>query len=198
MSLVEIYTDGSATTKDKPGGWAYVIVVDGEKHSEGYGHLESATNNDAELQGAIEGLASALKNPIPGNHYVLVSDSEIILGWASGNYKFKQTKKLDKYNILKQLMSRLHASTRWVKGHSGNPHNERCDELANLGRKQLPIIEPTLSDSKIGNKKIGVVCLHYKGKLKVIDLDNSIIEDYNKEIHGRRGSILEIREDKTR
>ena len=59
---IEVYTDGSATTSEKPGGWGYVIVIDGVKHSEGSGRMETATNNDAELEGAIMGLAAALNN----------------------------------------------------------------------------------------------------------------------------------------
>ena len=55
---IEVYSDGSATTADKAGGWGSVIVIDGALHKELSGHLESATNNDAELEAAIQGLAA--------------------------------------------------------------------------------------------------------------------------------------------
>ena len=43
----------SATIATKPGGWAWVITIDGKFHCEGSGHLEKATNNDAELLASI-------------------------------------------------------------------------------------------------------------------------------------------------
>ena len=52
--------------------------------------------------------------------------------------------------------------------------------------------------SLIGRKKSGIVCVWYKNKLKVIDLEQNIIEDYNREMHGARGGMLEIREEKSR
>jgi ribonuclease HI len=57
----KVYTDGSATTKDKPGGWAYAIVKDGVKVTEGSGFSAGTTNNDMELEAAIQGLAAAYK-----------------------------------------------------------------------------------------------------------------------------------------
>ena len=50
----------------------------------------------------------------------------------------------------------------------------------------------------IGTKKTGVICVWYKDCLKVIDLSHNIVEDYVRDIHGPRGSALEIREEKTR
>lgn len=142
---VLLYTDGSATVATKPGGYGWVIVVDGKKHSEGSGHIPSATNNDAELMGAIQGLEAVKDLIIVGslgepedlpkhNDITLISDSEIVLGWASGRYRFKQESKLEKFKQLQLLMKLLDVKTRWVEGHSGDEYNERCDELANLGR----------------------------------------------------------------
>lgn len=139
--LVEIYSDGSATTKDKPGGWGYVIVFDGHKVDEGFGYVPFGTNNDLELEAAIQGLAKVLKmrinGQIPiGNHEItLVSDSQIVLNWANGTSRFKQQHKIAKYHQLQHVIKKLNAKTRWVQGHSGDEHNERCDKLANKGRK---------------------------------------------------------------
>ncbi len=68
---------------------------------------------------------------------VLCSDSQIVLNWANGTNRFKQTAKIKRYEVLVELMRRLKAKTQWVRGHSGNVHNERCDVLANLGRHKL-------------------------------------------------------------
>lgn len=209
---IEVYTDGSATTANKPGGWAYVLVIDGTNYSEGSGHVENATNNDMELEAAIQGLGAALKYlmascPDPGvapsftpYSVTLCSDSQLVLGWASGTYKFKQEGKADKYKQLRYIMNRLGVTTQWIKGHSGNIHNERCDKLANNARKNIKEVDKprTLEDTKIGIKKDGVVCLWYGSVLKIVDLSNNIVENYNRDIHGKRGSMIEIREDKTR
>ena len=139
--IIEVYSDGSATIASKPGGYGYVICFDGVKVDEGFGHMEMATNNDAELEAAIQGLAKVLKMRIDGqipigNHEItLVSDSQIVLCWADGTQRFKQQHKIAKYHQLQHVMKKLNAKTRWVQGHSGDEHNERCDKLANKGRK---------------------------------------------------------------
>jgi len=217
MKVIEVYSDGSATTAAKPGGYAWVMVVDGVKHSEGSGHVVSATNNDMELESAIQGLSAVLKyillststcedpeksKEIARCEVILVSDSQITLGWASGTYRFKQESKIEKYKQLKGLMESLNAKTRWVKGHSGDPYNSRCDLLANNARKglmQKSVINPdSLKNSLIGTKKEGVFCVWWGDKLKIICLTNNAIEDYNREIHGKRGSAIEIRQERMR
>lgn len=215
---IEVYSDGSATTVDKPGGYGWVLCVDGVKWSEGNGHMERASNNDAELEAAVQGLKAAylVFNPLPidvlgvlnpreivSPSVTLVSDSQLILGWTSGRYKFRQLDKMDKFKELQLLVNLMGVQTRWVEGHTGDVHNERCDKLANEARlglqKKEEKIEAILTgNSAIGHKKIGVVCLWHKNSLKVIDLEHNIVEDYNREVHGSRGSMLEVREDKNR
>lgn len=138
---IEVYSDGSATVATKPGGYGWVIVFDGQKVKEGNGHLPLATNNDAELEGALQGLAVVLKMriegqiPIGAHEVTLVSDSQIVLGWVDGTYRFKQRNKRHKYDQLMHVCRKLNVKTRWVEGHTGDTHNERCDKLANEGRK---------------------------------------------------------------
>jgi len=216
MTIIEVYSDGSATVNSKPGGWGYVVLVDGIKHSEGSGHLEKASNNDAELEAAIQGLEAVygfINQPqdlsktkfvrISDPTVTLVADSQLVLGWTNGTYTFRQQDKIEKYKRLKLLVNLMNVQTRWVEGHTGDEHNERCDKLANEARlqvnKKADKIEALISGkTAIGTKKLGVVCFYYKDKLKVIDLDNNICEDYDRSIHGTRGSLLEIREDKLR
>jgi ribonuclease HI len=206
---IEVYSDGSAQTKDKPGGWGCVVLIDGVLHKELAGHLEFATNNDAELISAIKGLdyaleyLTSLQGSFPDEYEVtLISDSQIILNWANGNYRFKQADKLPLYDHLRRLVKKMSVNTRWIKGHSGDLWNERCDKLANNARKNIPTaaLDKTSSmmDSRIGSKKSDIVCLWYGNTLKVIDLDNNIIENYNREVHGKRGSAIQIREEKDR
>ena len=205
--FVEVYTDGSASLNNMPGGYGWVILIDGEKHSEGSGYIPIASNNDAELEAAIQGLYAAknlsknIENSLPT--FTLVSDSELVLGWVTGRYSFRQEDKIEKYKELKLLSTLLNLKTRWVEGHSGNVHNERCDRLANQarlnGQRKEEKLKALLEEkSLIGRKKSGTVCVWYKNKLKVIDLERNIVEDYNREIHGNRGGMLEIREEKSR
>ena len=210
---IDLYSDGSAQTKATNGGWGWVMVIDGIKYSEGSGHEKNVTNNDMELAGAIQGLAEVLKFVNRSREanaetsqvdfdVTLCSDSQIVLGWADGSFRFKQEEKMEKFKQLQFLVKRLNIKTRWVKGHSGDPNNSRCDRLANLARKQ---IKEAASDqvenktqSSIGTKRTHVVSLWYSGVLKVIDFETGIIENYSRDAHGKRGSVLEIREAKER
>ena len=214
---IEIFSDGSATSEGKPGGYGWVMVCDGVKVDQGSGYMESASNNDAELQAAVQGLAAVFRHihkPIEvlGNLEVteiappevtLVSDSRLVLGWANGSYRFKQLDKIDKYNNLQKLIKLMNVQTRWVRGHAGDPNNELCDKLANAARLKLSNeIEVKEKKAKgetlIGRRKSGVICLYYKDKLKVVDFSQNIVEDYDRDLHGARGGILEVREEKSR
>lgn len=212
MTKIEVYTDGSATVPSKPGGWAWVMVIDGAKYSKDSGYSPSASNNDMELEAAIQGLRAVSDYILNVTDMMevsksefdvtLCSDSQLILGWANGSFKFKQEAKMDKFHKLSKLVTYLNAKTRWIKGHSGDIYNEQCDKLANQARKQILIpasVEsgPTLT-TKIGSKKTGVVSLWYGNQLKIIDLENNIVEVYNRDLHGKRGSAIEIREEKDR
>lgn len=213
---IEVFSDGSATTADKAGGYGWVIVVDDQFHSEGSGYWEYATNNDMELQAAIEGLIAASKLVWPPFNVlgqldviditdtpevVLCSDSQLVLGWASGEYRFKQEGKLEKYRELRLMVDKMNVQTKWIRGHSGHIWNERCDKLANnarLGIKENVDKSHPMMDTRIGTKKKNTVSLWFMDKLKVIDFDLGIVEDYDREVHGKRGSVIEIREEKTR
>ena len=143
--LVEVFSDGSATTGDKPGGFAFVICVGGVKVAEGSGHIPKATNNVAEITAAISGLEYVTTHDLAGVdgnsplNVVLVSDSKLVLGYASGEYQCKAMHLLPLMLKLKKLYRNLNAETRWVRGHTGDEHNERCDVLAKAAREAGPV-----------------------------------------------------------
>lgn len=202
--LIEVYSDGSATIASKPGGYGWVICIDGKKHSEGNGHLRRATNNDAEMEGAIQGMAQAVRlmmnfdNDLRNQAEVrLCSDSQIVLHWAEGITRFKQAAKIHKYDQLRGLFVRLKAKGKWIRGHSGHEHNERCDVLAGLGRHNLGPDDELPKKrgkrlKKIGQRRENVICVNYKNSLKLVDFENNIVEDFNHNVHGDRTPAIEV------
>lgn len=137
---IEVYCDGSGQTADGPGGFGYVVVVDGLEKTRGSGGIPSATNNVAEITAAIEGLQFVASDPslfVNGNTYELVSDSQLVLNYATGKYQCKAYHLVPLYIKLRKVFQQLGATTRWVKGHSGDHYNEVCDSLAKAARSNL-------------------------------------------------------------
>jgi ribonuclease HI len=144
---IEVYADGSGNTFDSDGGYGWRLVVDGALHSEGSGYLAKATNNVAEITAAIEGLKAAIafiyaQPPLPSGdpEVSLISDSQLVLGYANGSYKCKALHLTALYVELRKLYKAANATTRWVKGHSGDEHNEAVDKLAGAARKGKGIV----------------------------------------------------------
>ena len=134
--LIEVWSDGSGNTFDSDGGYGYLILKDGEVIAEGSGYIPSSTNNVAELTGAIEGLKyveANLQHLLPCE-VELVADSQLVLGYANGSYKCKALHLASLCVELRKLHKALNLKTRWIKGHSGNEHNEKCDQLAKAAR----------------------------------------------------------------
>ena len=133
--MICVYSDGSATSHDLPGGYGVVITMNGEQIVEFNGSLENATNNEAELSGAIAGLQYVVDHLDISEEIVLVSDSQLVLGYANGSYRCKAMHLTPLYIKLRKLYQQLNAETRWVRGHNGEPFNERCDKLAKSARE---------------------------------------------------------------
>ncbi|MBO4898259.1 MAG: ribonuclease HI [Clostridia bacterium] len=137
MKHVEIYTDGACSGNPGKGGYGAVLKY-GEFRKELSEGFLLTTNNRMELLGAITAL-KALKEPC---HVTLYSDSKYVidalsLGWAKswrekGWRKSNKEKALnpDLWEILLNETDKHEMEYVWVKGHAGNPENERCDELA--------------------------------------------------------------------
>lgn len=139
--MISIYSDGASSAKGgKPGGWAFVIVRDeAEVLACGYGGNPNTTNNVMELTGAIEGLKKAIGLYAAGlikpeEPWELVSDSQYVLGMASGEWH--PTKNVELANEIAKLAKSLNVRIRWVPGHSGIVWNERCDSLAGRGKAE--------------------------------------------------------------
>ncbi|MDP9876228.1 ribonuclease HI [Variovorax boronicumulans] len=141
MNEVVIYTDGACKGNPGPGGWG-AWLKSGPTEKELFGGELNTTNNRMELTAVIEGLA-ALKRPCKvllylDSQYVRMGITEWIRGWKAKGW-LTSTKQPVKNVELWQRLDKLVAEGghqiewRWVKGHSGDPGNERADMLANKG-----------------------------------------------------------------
>jgi ribonuclease HI len=141
LNEVQIYTDGACKGNPGPGGWG-AWLKSGATEKELFGGELNTTNNRMELTAVIEGLA-ALKRPCKvllylDSQYVRMGITEWIRGWKAKGWR-TSTKQPVKNVELWQQLDKLVAEGghqiewRWVKGHSGDPGNERADALANKG-----------------------------------------------------------------
>lgn len=141
LNEVVIYTDGACKGNPGPGGWG-AWLKSGATEKELFGGELNTTNNRMELTAVIEGLA-ALKRPCKvilylDSQYVRMGITEWIRGWKAKGWR-TSTKQPVKNVELWQKLDKLVAEGghviewRWVKGHSGDPGNERADMLANKG-----------------------------------------------------------------
>ena len=136
MKEVEIHTDGSCLGNPGPGGWAAVLRYQGRER-ELSGSEALTTNNRMELMGAIMAL-EALSEPCrivlhTDSQYVRQGITEWMANWVRRNWKTAggdPVKNRDLWERLHAANQRHKVDWRWVKGHSGNPDNERVDVLA--------------------------------------------------------------------
>lgn len=134
---ISVYTDGGCHGNPGPAGWGAVVVQDGLVVLERNAFIGVATNQVAELTAAIQGLAAT---PV-GTAVELISDSQYVLkgisewrkgwvarGWLTSTGHPVANKAL--WVALYAEVDKRKVTTRWVRGHSGNIFNERCDVLA--------------------------------------------------------------------
>ncbi len=140
-----VYTDGACSGNPGPGGWAWAVAPDGEPT--GSGGERSTTNQRMELTAVIE----AIRTNLPIAHaavkrLIIVSDSTYVVncfrdrwwvrwlnnGWR--NAKKEPVANADLWEPLIEMYVSLADNERpdfqWVKGHNGDPMNERVDQLA--------------------------------------------------------------------
>jgi ribonuclease HI len=140
---VMIWTDGGCKPNPGPGGWAAVLVYRGRER-ELSGADPATTNNRMELTAAAAAL-EALTRPCTA---VLHTDSEYVrngvtrwsTGWVRKNWRTAAgdpVKNMDLWQRLLAAAKQHKVEWLWVRGHSGNPMNERVDALATLAREKL-------------------------------------------------------------
>jgi len=138
--LITIHTDGACSGNPGPGGWGAILEWNGHRKEIKGGELET-TNNRMELMAAIQALEALKKD---GRTVKLVTDSVYVRdgvtrwihGWKRNGWKTaakKPVKNDDLWKRLDAIASRHNVDWHWVKGHAGDPGNERADELAREG-----------------------------------------------------------------
>jgi ribonuclease HI len=136
---VVIYTDGACKGNPGPGGWGAFLQSD-QHAKELFGGEALTTNNRMELTAVIEAL-NALKRPSSvdihtDSTYVMQGIQSWMVAWKARGWKTadkKPVKNVDLWQLLEQACARHEMRWHWVKGHAGDPGNERADALANRG-----------------------------------------------------------------
>jgi ribonuclease HI len=140
QSIVEIYTDGACSGNPGPGGWGAVLEYGGHVRELSGGEAAPTTNNRMELMAAIQALESLTRPSHVRLHtdsvYVRSGITAWLAGWKRNNWRTASKQPVKNEDLWRRLDS---ATTRheiqwlWVKGHAGDPGNERADALANRG-----------------------------------------------------------------
>lgn len=144
MEKVMIYTDGACSGNPGPGGWGAILMYQ-ENKKEITGGKKDTTNNIMELTAVVEAL-KLLKYPCEVDLY---SDSAYVVNafrqgwidsWVKNNWKTAGKEPVKNQEIWKELyaLTKTHkVQFHKVKGHSDNPYNNRCDELAREAIKKF-------------------------------------------------------------
>lgn len=147
---IQAYSDGGCLGNPGPGGWAYVLVLEGGEKT-GSGGDSDTTNNRMELTAVIRALRDIQSyKPWRDSTIKLYTDSQYvhkgitqwirrweINGWRTADKK--PVKNDDLWKALNELNRSLHVEWQWVRGHSGNRLNELCDQLV---QREMRAISP--------------------------------------------------------
>lgn len=140
---VDIHTDGACLGNPGPGGWAALLRYRGRERALSGGETPT-TNNRMELMAAIMALET-LREPCD---VVLHTDSQYVRqgitlwlpNWLRRNWRTAggdAVKNQDLWERLHRAAAPHRVDWRWVKGHSGDPDNERVDQLARAQAQAL-------------------------------------------------------------
>ena len=133
---VAIYTDGACSGNPGPGGWG-AVLLHGEHRREISGASADTTNNRMELTAAIRALEALKRRSdvalYTDSTYVKDGITRWLPGWKAKGWRTASkspVKNRDLWEALDALVQRHDVTWHWVRGHSGDPENERADALA--------------------------------------------------------------------
>ena len=137
---IKVYTDGACKGNPGPGGWG-VYIQSNDEEKDLYGGNPETTNNQMEMQAALEAL-KYLKDKdevielYTDSNYLRQGITEWIHKWKLNNWRTAAKKPVANRQLwieISDLNEKMNVEWHWVKGHAGDPGNERADLLANLG-----------------------------------------------------------------
>ncbi|WP_182111566.1 MULTISPECIES: ribonuclease HI [unclassified Actinotalea] len=139
LTVVEMWTDGACKGNPGPGGWG-AWMRSGERERELCGGEPETTNNRMELTAVIEGLRALTRRCAVTLHvdstYVMHGMTRWLPGWKRNGWMTGSrtpVKNKDLWQALDEEVRGHDVTWVWVKGHAGDPGNERADALANRG-----------------------------------------------------------------
>ena len=145
---VVIYTDGACKGNPGPGGWGAWLSWGGHE-KELFGGEAATTNNRMEMTAVIEALSSLKRRSAVAiytdSEYVKNGITTWIHGWKERGWRTAAkapVKNVDLWQKLDSVVAAHDVQWHWVKGHAGDPGNERADALANRGVESLNARRP--------------------------------------------------------
>ena len=157
--MLKIYCDGACSGNPGPGGWAFMIP---ERNIEQSGYESDTTNNRMEITACIKALQVALTY-IEIDKVEIITDSQYVVNTMTKGWK--KNKNIDLWRQLDWLVANLQkVKWTWVKGHSSNEYNNRCDELAVAEYK---------------TKTIKAIKTGVDSKFEELEITNEEVENYN-------------------
>ena len=137
---IKVYTYGACRSNPGPGGWG-VYIINGNQTEELFGGDGSTTNNKMEMQAAISALVHLKDSEssielYTDSNYLRQGITEWIYKWKKNDWLTSSKKPVANRELwieLDKLNSGMNVNWYWVKGHAGDPGNEKADELANKG-----------------------------------------------------------------
>ena len=137
-NTIAVYTDGACSGNPGPGGWGVVLLYQG-RQKEMSGFEANTTNNRMELTAVIQGLSALKTNDITITVY---TDSKYIVdainqhwldNWQNKNWRNAAKQPVANRDLWEQIIAlnqKFKPTYVWVKGHSTNEYNNRCDAMA--------------------------------------------------------------------
>jgi len=140
MAKITIYSDGSCEPNPGPGGWA-ALLQSGNREKELHGSEFNTTNNRMELTAALRALEQLKRASrvdfYTDSEYLRKGITEWMPRWKERNWcrKGGALANVDLWQALDKVIQSHKITWHWVRGHTGNPGNERVDQLA---RQSIP------------------------------------------------------------